>query len=183
MAAPKTKTHEAFALINKLIAIKADEAGGLDFGIMRLYKIIKEVERAHPVEAYCLWGGYYALLEDKEATQKYYEMALNKSPSAVIYFNYAVALSFLDEKEKALEIIQKALSLDPANLEYITDALGMSKAAGKEDIYKHWIEKYGQLVKVEEDTSLAEGFSLACQSDSFRDWESSVEENAWKHLQ
>ena len=183
MVIPQSKGLEAFALLDKLNAIKASEASGFDFAIMRLYKIIKEIEKTQPVQAYCLWGGYYSLLEDKESTHKYFELALKECPGAVIYFNYSVSLSNLGERDMALEMIQKALKLDPTNLKYIADMLGMSKIANEEELYEHWVKKYGQLVKTEEDINQAEDFHLACQSDSFRDWESSSEEEAWKHLQ
>lgn len=179
---------QACQLVGEIEAAKEDgETAGLEFRINRLLAMIKEIEKKDSVNGYSLWGAYYTILRNPQKANECFAMSLSIGPkSGAVHANYAISLAIFKDYVNSIKYFTKAVELDPMNMTFLTSFMSVAKLNGDEKLYKNLLERYKSLTanNIDEDEfSTDELAYVSCGSDSFSDWETDEEEEAWKHLQ
>jgi tetratricopeptide (TPR) repeat protein len=141
---PATIADDIIDQINKLhraISVRPSQ-----FELSRLDFAIKKLENVDVDASLSFRGVYYALQGDLENTQKWFELALRRSPNnpdTAVY--YAMALSRLEQHEQAIDILLEHIK-KYGNRVYSIDRLLMAAYfADNLAVLNEWLPKFESL--------------------------------------
>jgi len=136
---------ETSIIVEKLNALIQNIEPPSPFELAQLDRDIDRLANADIVASQCFRGVYYALQGDLKNVGKWFDMAINITPSdPFVYLNYAVALSYLREYEQATKMALKGVSMDSSE-NAIYKLLLCAYYADDLAILDEWLPKYEKL--------------------------------------